>query len=62
MLTSVTDNQEVVVFHLVLIVVKIILFPLSASKKDILLWTLTVKKENTILHCMFENQKETSEV
>ncbi len=36
-------------FHLILIVVKIILFPLSATKKDILLWTLTVKKENTIL-------------
>ena len=36
-------------FRLILIVVKIILLPLSVAKKDILLWTLTVKKENTIL-------------
>ena len=36
-------------FRLILILVKFILFPLSATKKDILLLTLTVKKENTIL-------------
>ena len=36
-------------FRLILIIVKFILFPLSATKKDILLLTLTVKKENTIL-------------
>ena len=36
-------------FRLIMIVLKIILLPLTATKKDILLWTLTVKKENTIL-------------
>ena len=32
-----------------IIVVKIVLLPLSMAKKDVLLWTLTVKKENVIL-------------
>ena len=45
-------------FRLILIVLKIILFPLSITKKDILLWTLTVKKENTILLRSLKSRKK----
>ena len=36
-------------FRLMVIVVKIVLLPLSTAKRDVLLWTLTVKKENSVL-------------
>ena len=45
-------------FRLMLIVLKIILFPLSITKKDILLWALTVKKENIILLRSLKSRKK----
>ena len=45
-------------FPLTIIVVKIILFPLSSAKKDVLLWALTVKKENSILLRSFRTRKK----
>ena len=56
--TSGTDRQGVAVFRLILFIVRIILLPLSATKKDILLWTLTVKKENTILHRSLKSRRK----
>ena len=36
-------------FSLIVVVARIVLLPLSTAKKEVLRWTLTVKKENTIL-------------
>ena len=35
-------------FSLMFLVVKMFLLPLSSTKKDVLLWVLTVKKENAV--------------
>ena len=53
-----TDRQGVTVFYLILFVVRVILLPLSATKKDVLLWTLTVKKENAILHRSLKSRRK----
>ena len=45
-------------FRLILFVVRIILLPLSATKQDILLLTLTVKKENTILRRSLKSRRK----
>ena len=47
---------------MIIIVVKIVLLPLSTVKKDILLLTLTVKKEEYHSPAQSEGQEETSEV
>ena len=36
-------------FPVMCLVVRVFLLPLSSTKKDVLLWVLTVKKENAIL-------------
>ena len=45
-------------FHFILNVVEIPLLPLSSAKKDILLWTLTVRKGNTVLHRSLKSKRK----
>ena len=45
-------------FPLMCLVLRIFLLPLSSTKKDVLLWALTVKKENAILLRSLRTRRE----